>query len=496
MAAIDITKTMQAVEQLAETLGIDLSLYGNASPTKLILEALKTSTVIIQQATQIGLTEQNPLTATELKSKIGLAALVGLNPTQLLTASIGKVLVEPNQHVCTIKQHAKLISYDNIDYYVVLPSDTIKFSTNTELVVKQGLIKTSTFVATGEAWESFILNADNYVDASSIQVFVDGQRYSVGFKLDEQAQAYVRASYDGQIEVVIHRDATIESGKSVSIEYADCIGIDGDNMQVNEIMKASDFAYEGDADISNAIQVSISEPIIGGTDFEAYSVDLANEIMLSGHNNLIGTEAQLLQYARRFKQYVIQSVKISNGVFILTALRSLSELVKSTDYWTACSMLKLRTEDILALSSHLNKFSKKSLDMLVNVEHAIQEQCRVNVVVNMTTAAPETILEIVTDYLLSRVQIGTYEVATLYKRLIANEDVIECSVSFDGNVNRFGTAHPSVKDAILVCTAANINVNGIEVKYGSYNPETIQNLNDTVDRITTERIVGINDITS
>ena len=489
---IDITKTLQAVEIIAEQLGIDLTAYGNASPTKLILAALQSSVQILQETTQIAITEQNPLTATDIKSRLGLAALVGLNPATLFHAASGKVTVQTNQTI-VIGQHAKLMSYDNVDYYVVLPTETVQFSSDTDIQVRQGILKQQNFTATGEPWESFILYADNYVDCDSIEVYYGSKRLTVGYKLDEQADCYVRPNYSGDIEVIIDRAHTLPAGAALTVIYGDCIGIDGDNIQAGQYLIAKEFAYSGDTDVSDTVKVVISEPIIGGTDFEAIDADLSNSIMLAGHNNLIGTEAQLLQYVKQFKQYSIQSCKLTNGVFAINALRSLQLLTKTMDYWTACQNLTLRSEDIVSLNEHLNKHSKKSLELVISVKHAIQEQCKVNVTVNMNTPAPDAIQSIVVQYLLDKQNANAYDVATLYKQLIAVPGVTECNVSFSGNVNEYGTAVPFATDAALICSAATIAVNGIGKTFGTWTAPVGVSIDATIDNVATNRIVSIND---
>lgn len=487
---MNITKLTDAVQTIAEELGINLTAYGNASPTKLILSGLEAAVDIMQQTAQLALTEQNPLTATDLHSKIGLAALVGLNPSQLLLGSSGMIEVDAGDKTISIGQHAKLKSYDNVDYYAVLPSEVVKFTGKAQLLVKQGKLQQINVDALGKQYQTVSLQADNFVDSSSIEVYAGNERLSIGYKFDEQADCYVRPDYSGNAELVLAK--SIAAGTTLKVIYADCIGIDGDNMQVGQLMRVEQFAYAGDEDVSAEIKVSIAEPIIHGTDFAGLDTDLTNAIMLSGHNNLIGTEAQLLQYLSTFKQYAVQSAKLVASVFQIRALRNLDMLVKTTDYWTACANLKLRTEDILALSRHLNQYASKSIELLISVEHAMQEQCRVNVVVNMADYAPETVLDIVTTYLEQRFKIGSYDVAGLYKALIANDSITECSVSYDGHVNNFGTAMPSTTDAMLICSAANITVNGIRKQYGSYDASTITNGDNAIKQVTTERIQDIN----
>lgn len=488
---IDLNKVQHAVETIAEQLGIDLSAFGNASPTKLILETLKASTQIIQQATQVAITEQNPLTATELRSKIGLAALVGLNPAQLMTASTGKVTVSTDGRAVTIGQHAKLRSKAGIDYYAVLPSETIKFVNDAQIMVRQGTLQTSTFTVSGEPWESFVLAAANYVDCNSIEAFYNNQRLKVGFKLDEDADVYVRPNYDGEIELVLSNAQHFEAGEAIVVSYADCLGIDGDNINVDEEMEVNDFAYDNNSDVTEHIFVVISEAIIGGTDFATFDADLTNEIMLSGHNNLVGTEAQLIQYARRFKQYTVQSARIDNGVFRLSVIRNLQQLATIADYWQSINNLEVNADELLSLARHLNQYSGKSLDLVCSVISGTLEYCRVNVDVQMDEASVETIHDTVVDYLLSRLQIGTYEVAGLYKALLAVDGVNECNVSYDGYTNKYGTAQAKSSTALLICCAANITVNGATTSYGDFSRTENDDIDLTVDRITRDKMTNI-----
>lgn len=488
--AIDITKTMHAVNVIAEQFGIDLTAYGNASPTKLILATLQQSVHIMQQTTKTALTEQNPLTATELRSKIGLAALVGLNPMKLMTASQGKVKVMTNGHTLTVSQHARLKSYDNIDYYVVLPNETITFSEDTLLTVRQGVLQSVPFTATGELWESFQLTTDSYIDAKSIEVFRGSKRLTTAFSLDERADCYIRPSYDGITEVVMSNHCKLDSGESITIQYADCLGIDGDAIETDMYMQATNFAYEGTNDMSGQIGIVVTEPIIGGTDFESLDADLTNEIMLGGRNNLIGNESQLVQYLSRFKQYMIKTTKVTDGVFCITALRSLAQLCKTYDYFTACTMVDLRSSDLQALNAHINNYSDKSLDIVVSVKGAVKEQCRVNVDVRMDNASSETILHVVTKYLLSRLNTNQYDKAGLYKAIIAIDGVTDVNIDYDGNVNSYGTAVPTNANSILLCTAVKLVVNGVTYTYGDYEG-SVAKQDTTIDDVTTSHIVNI-----
>lgn len=491
MAEINIAKATEAIEQVAENLGIDLSAYGNASPVKLIMAALTAAADIMQQTTKVALTEQNPLTATELQSKFGLAALAGLNVTSMMKASIGKVTVNPMSHTATVGQYARLRSYDNVDYYVVLPSEAVKFTEPTELIVKQGVLKTLDFVTDSDKWNAFELTANNFIDTSSIQVYANGTKLKLGFKLDEEADAYIRPSYTGKVEVVLSKTLNVPSGTAIKVDYAECIGVEGDNVKTNERMRAQSFAFEGDIDISEDIQIYISEPIIGGTDFATFDNDITNEILLGGRNNLIGNESQLVQYLSRFKQYSIRTAKVSDGVFAITMLKSLPVLAKSLGYWQAAGNLTPTGADVQALNSHISTYSGKSIDMAVAVKAAKQENCKVVVNVNMTNAEPATILATVEQYLLSRVSIGTYEVAGLYRELINVAGVNECKVSYEGNVNSFGTAMPSNDKAMLICTAADITVNGNTIHYGTYAGTGIDDTDTTVRDVTVDYIQGI-----
>jgi hypothetical protein len=95
MANIDLNKLETDIQRIADELDIDLSMYGNASPTRLLIESLKLGVRNIMDIMLLLNNEQNPLTATHFKSKLGLASILSINNASMLSASEGKVIVDP-----------------------------------------------------------------------------------------------------------------------------------------------------------------------------------------------------------------------------------------------------------------------------------------------------------------------------------------------------------------------------------------------------------------
>jgi hypothetical protein len=307
----------------------------------------------------------------------------------------------------------------------------------------------------------------NFVPASEISVYIGGNRITVGKSIDQGTDCFVTMNADGQTEIVVHNDSKYESGQSISIDYVDSIGIEGDNVNVGETMTATSFAYAGDKDITSSVSIVISEPIIGGTDFEHFADDIVHATLLCGHNNLIGTNDQLLAYAKRFKQYVVQTSYISSGVLNILCIRNPNYFMQTQDYWTLASNLALTDSDVNALANHINSLSDKALDKLVNVLPANIETFKVQISVKMTEESPASIANALVDYLLANIYDRTYELSNLYNAISAIDGITQVYCQFIGNTNEYGSAEPADTNSILICNSATITVNGVRYNYGS-----------------------------
>lgn len=466
MATFDISKIDRDIQQLTQDLGIDLTKYGNASPIRLMIEALKLATKTLQDL-QLNLhNEQNPLTATHFKSLLGLAAVQGMNPVTLLTASSGKVTIDPNGYGITVQNHSKLTSPDGYSYYLVIPGDAISISKPTEVLIKQGELKTQTESITGERWQTITLTADNYVDHESIQVTLNGRSLSVGKHLDEDADCYVNLDFQGRTIIVLSKNLEATVGETVMVEYADCVGIYGDNLEVDTIFTVKNFAYDGTTDVSKDISVYLSMPLIGGTDYDSLNTDLANEIRFSGKNNLVGTEEQLLQYVKRFKQYIVQTSVVTDGVLTLACYRNVVETVKNKNYWDAIQMISMTDDDIRSLVYHLNYMSNKSIELVVNCIPAKIGQCGAVVRLgNADNIDCNVIANAVRDYAIEELDTRNYEVGKLYRAVLSAYDISElyCElypISDETLVRttKFGTIEPVSIDTILVLSYLDIYI--------------------------------------
>lgn len=476
------------VAKLAEACGIDLSAYGNASPTKLITEVIVQATEVLQTSTRIAMTERNPATAMEFRSILGLASLTGFAPATMLKASAGKIKLSMKDTMTVeVAQHAKLRSDDNIYYYVVLPAESVLAKDGDELYVKQGIIKQVSYSATGEHLESFNLPAENFVDFDSIDVTVDNVRLTVGKSVDDDAQCIAMLGYDGQMQIVIKKTVLLQPGQSVVITYADCIGIGGDNLNVDTYMQASNFAYAGDADVTKQIEILVSEPIIGGTDFENLYKDMALQIQASGKNNLIGNKEQLIAYVNRYKQYTVQNSELADGILNLYCLRNLQFTVRKQSYWDAVNDLNLTTADITALQNHLNNLDIKSASILCRVQHAQPEHCKLKVTIAGAADITE-VMQVVEAYLAEQFNDRCYEVGTLYKALMNINYVNQCFVQFAGNTNDFGSAVPRNANNILICSGADVTINGVTHRYGNYIADVQPTVSDEIKQLTEHRI--------
>jgi len=493
MGKIEPNEIRKRVNAIAEECGIDLQAYGNASPTKLIVESVIQAASLMQQTTKVAITERNPATAMEFRSMLGLAAITGLNPASMLTASYGKVKIELDKYATgLVSQHAKLIQ-NGLPYYVVLPAETVTVCDGDELMVRQGSYQTQTFVATGEHLESFSLRSDNYVDIDSIEVTVDDVRLTVGKQLDDNCDCIAALDYNGKPIVMVNKTFLLTAGHSVVISFADCVGISGDNLEVGTYMSASAFLFSGDDDITSFCKVVVSEPIIGGTDFEQLYKDMQAMIMLGGKNNLIGSQSQLLQYIARFKQYTVQNSEVNNGVLVLYCMRNLAYLTRHASYWDVCNDLDITQDDVNALQTHISNLDGKAVDLLVSIEHAKPEHCKL--IVHIAGDADITsVMTEVESYLAVNFADRCYEVGDLYRRLMQIDNVAQARIQFVGNTNSYGSAVPVKSSSILVCTAADITIDGKTYSYGSYTPDTEETIDAELKLLTETQIADNNTV--
>jgi hypothetical protein len=462
---ININEIQNNIEAKAEELGIDLQAFGNASPTKIIVEAIKFAGQAMQTAALVSLTEQNPLAATSLKSKLGLAYLSGLNYVQNLSSSAGYVMIKPNGMTLSIKQHGIVRSDTGYAYYLDLPSETVQIQDNTEFLVYQGSIKTITVSITNERYQTIVLQSNGIVPHKSVAVYYQGTALSIGYSLTDNADAYLAINSVGELIVIIDKNYDRIAGDYFTIDYVDSLGSYGDNTVVGTVLTGSGVAYNGDDDVSNDITITISKPIIGGTDYQNMLSDLGVELMLGSKNNLIGNSEQLLQYVKRFKQYVIQKSTITDGVLTLSVLRNLQTMVASMDYWTATKSIVIDDNDISSLNLHLKTLSSKSQDLLIDITPATAEYCTAIINVKMPVTDTNSIATVLIDYALSEIYSRNYEIGKLYKALYDNTSITEAYCKFEGNTNDMGTATPTALTNILVINKAIITANGITVTY-------------------------------
>lgn len=480
MASISLSKISKDIQQLSNDLGIDLSKYGNASPVKLMLKSLELASRTIQDTFLTLNNEQNPITATHFKSRLGLATVQSLQPTKLLQGSSGKIMVDPKNRVIRVNQYSKLTDDKGHDFYVVLPTESVIINEPTELVIKQGTRTSITETLTGEKWQAIDLDSKNYVDSYSIDVHLNGRRLKIGFNLDEEADCYVTMSDNAVTQIVLDKNLEVTAGESLVIDYAECIGVYGDNIETGTYMSGSKFAFSGDDDVTKDCEIYISMPIIGGTDFDNFDVDLAQEIRYAGKNNLIGTQKQMMQYVNRFKQYIVQISKLNDGVLTLTCYRNIRFQLLDKDYWEAIQELMMTQDDIRSLREHLNALGSKSLELVVDVDAAKIAQCIATVYIkspkNQSIDA-NVVAAAVADYAVTDMNTRNYEIGKLYRAVLnAYElDDFRCEIHpLSGtseelcHVNEFGTIEPNNVDTILVLGYLDVYIDGELTQFGAY----------------------------
>lgn len=369
----------------------------------------------------------------------------------------------------TVKQFSKLKGLNGLMYYVVLPNEAIIIDNEATLQVRQGVMSSYTVHTTGEDYEAIRLNCnDGIVDAGSIALFDGPKPLSIAYDVVSDADAVLQVAIDGTVELVL--TGKWPSGHSLSLQYATCAGIAGNNIEIDQLLES---------EIANVVAY-IAEPILGGTDLEALDAMLSNAIVTSGRNNLIGSEQSVVEFLHRTTEYRALPRRLSNGVLRLLVYRDMTKLLKQVTYLTACGMLQVRQDVADALANKVNNLEQLSLSMLVDVKPAKIERCALQVKAAGQISKAE-LLQAVIKSLAEQHGDNTYSTTRLHRDIAMLPGLTDCAVQFiASNINDFGAAKPSDPDAVLVCDAIRLVVNGSAENFGDYRISDLQASNEHV----------------
>jgi hypothetical protein len=456
------------INEIAQSFGVDLTLYGDASPTKLFTESLIRSVDIIKSVSAISLTEQNPYTAVTLKSMLGLAAMSQHNVTRYMQASKGKVTLHPVDKPLTLTNRSQLQTDDGVFYYIHMPHDTVMITEPTEFDAYQGVVKTMSFTATGERHESFLLKDEELVDPQSVSVIVNNKQCSIGLSIFDDTDFFITLDSHGEC-IIVPAKYVLATGVVVKIHYASCYGYIGDKPVVGTRMLSPALSSLNPDNKDFTIEISI--PIIGGTAKPILSDDLA--VMLTGASvtNLIGNAQQLETYLKLYKGYVMSVSERRNYILTVSVCRSLRALTLSQDYWTAVAKVQIDTArpqdaaEFESLRLQLERLPDTQLSNIIQFVPALIQYAAVVLDVNMTVKNVDLIKNTVSEYALKYLDNKLYENADLYAMINGLETVTECQSRLlsglsNAYVNQYGNVFPQSPKHIVIINKLYLTVNG------------------------------------
>lgn len=452
---------------IAAKRGVNLEEYGAASPTKVFIESLIAVGEIMQLSKNVAITEQNPLTATTLKSKLGLAQLATINVVDILQASLGTVTIDPKGVSLTVPNRLQLESIDNLPYYIDMEHDVLTINQAVEFTVRQGEMTNITFIATGEKYQTFELDVNDLLDTKSVTVIINGIKQRLGRSVNESADFMLALNNTGKPVIISLR--TLASGQSINVSFASCFGLGGDIVTKGMSMTSSALANLNPN--NNAFEIAVNKPIIGGVSQDDLIQSISVEIAGASATNLIGNTAQLETYLARYKRYVMKvSEHRTDGLITVTVSRNIQSLSKEYGYWQAAYLAELYPEtntqdaaEFAALLMQMRRMEHLQLDKLVRLIATKVDPFTVEVTASMTLADYDSIVNAIAQYAIDNQSARLYEVADLYEIINNLPNVDECKVVFvpgstEVDINEYGNALPSSKDRIAIITAVILNV--------------------------------------
>ena len=192
-------------------------IFTNASPFGQLLRVMTNIGELIMYYITDSTTENNIITANNLESIYGLAALTGHNPTRPISAmgevrmkfKPGKQAAFPGPYILVPNNSVLRCQGNGIKYtmkftgdYIRVEKDNVDF-TYAEIV--QGIFESQRVIGTGNSMQSFNINTPGLTDNNNVKVYVNSELWQVYDSLYDMAVGtkgvIVRTGLAGGIDI-------------------------------------------------------------------------------------------------------------------------------------------------------------------------------------------------------------------------------------------------------------------------------------------------------
>jgi hypothetical protein len=224
-----------------------------ASPFGQLLSVMTNIGELIMYYITDAANENNILTANNLESIYGLAALAGHNPTRPVSA-IGEIRMKfkpgkqadfPGAYILVANKTILKNTANGIKYTLRFPGDYVRIEKNnvnfTHASIVQGVFESQRVVGTGGSLQSFNLITPGFVDNDNIRVFVNGEQWQIYESLYDMSKdtkgVLVRTGLSGGIDIFFgngYFGKIPDFGSFIDIEYLVTVGSDGNTSNNSE----------------------------------------------------------------------------------------------------------------------------------------------------------------------------------------------------------------------------------------------------------------------
>lgn len=162
-------------------------IFTNASPFGQLLKVMSNIGELIMYYITDSTTENNIITANNLESIYGLAALTGHNPTRPISAmgqvrmkfKPGKQSAFPGPYILVPNKTILRCQSNGIKYTMKFTGDYIRVEkTNVDFTfaeIIQGVFESQRVIGTGNSMQSFNINTPGFVDNNNVKVYVNSE---------------------------------------------------------------------------------------------------------------------------------------------------------------------------------------------------------------------------------------------------------------------------------------------------------------------------------